>query len=82
MPKTVAEAYLAAGCIHHRSVTPKVSVLPMAPKVSLFDALNKVADDSLLKIRDDLGECTRCKLHTTRNKIVFGDGSPKPTWFS
>lgn len=56
-------------------MTPKVSVLPMAPKVSLFDALNKVADDSLLKIRDDLGECTRCKLHTTRNKIVFGDGS-------
>jgi uracil-DNA glycosylase family 4 len=58
-------------------VTPKVSILPITPKVSLFDALNKVADDSLLKIRDDLGECTRCKLHTTRNKIVFGDGSAK-----
>jgi uracil-DNA glycosylase len=57
--------------------TPRVTVLPPAPKVSLFDALNKVADDSLLKIRDDLGECTRCKLHTTRNKIVFGDGSAK-----
>ena len=38
---------------------------------------NKIADDSLLKIRDDLGDCTRCKLHTTRNKIVFGDGNPK-----
>jgi uracil-DNA glycosylase len=41
---------------------------------SLFVA-NK--DASLLAIRDDLGECTRCKLHKTRNKIVFGDGSDK-----
>jgi DNA polymerase len=55
----------------------KISILPPAPKVSLFDAVNRIADDSLLKIRDDLGECTRCKLHRTRNKIVFGDGSPK-----
>jgi DNA polymerase len=57
--------------------TQKISVLPLAPKVSLFDALNKIADDSLLKIRADLGECTRCKLHSVRNKIVFGDGNPK-----
>jgi DNA polymerase len=55
----------------------KISILPPAPKVSLFDAVNRIADDSLLKSRDDLGECTRCKLHSTRNKIVFGDGSPK-----
>ena len=27
-------------------------------------------------VRDDLGDCTRCKLHTTRNKIVFGVGDP------
>ena len=27
-------------------------------------------------IRQDLGECTRCKLHSTRNKIVFGVGDP------
>jgi DNA polymerase len=57
--------------------SPKISVLPPTPKVSLFDAFNKIPDDSLLKIREDLGECTRCKLHTTRNKIVFGDGNPK-----
>jgi DNA polymerase len=43
--------------------------------VSFFDASNKIVGDTLLKIREDLGECTRCKLHTTRNKIVFGDGS-------
>jgi uracil-DNA glycosylase family 4 len=61
------------------AVTPsqKVTILPPAPKVSLFDAVSKIADDSLLKIREDYGECTRCKLHSTRNKIVFGDGNPK-----
>jgi uracil-DNA glycosylase len=27
-------------------------------------------------IREDLGECVRCKLHKGRNKIVFGVGDP------
>ncbi len=57
------------------SATPKV-ILPPAPVTSMFDNV-KVENDSLLKIRNDLGECTRCKLHKTRNKIVFGDGSEK-----
>lgn len=30
---------------------------------------------TLAQIREDLGECTRCKLHTTRRKIVFGVGA-------
>ena len=29
---------------------------------------------SLPMVRDDLGECTRCKLHATRKTIVFGVG--------
>jgi uracil-DNA glycosylase len=52
-----------------------VIVPPSGP--TLFEAVNKITDDSLLKIREDLGDCTRCKLHKTRNKIVFGDGNPK-----
>jgi uracil-DNA glycosylase len=55
----------------------KPDVLPVPAGPSLFEAFDKVPDDTLLKIRTDLGECTRCKLHTRRNKIVFGDGSPK-----
>src|SRR5207253_5113854 len=51
--------------------------LPAAPGPSLFDAADKIVGDTLLRIREDLGECTRCKLHSTRHKIVFGDGSPK-----
>ncbi|MEW6777894.1 MAG: uracil-DNA glycosylase [Bdellovibrionota bacterium] len=33
--------------------------------------------ETLEDIRADIGDCTRCKLHTTRTKIVFADGSPK-----
>jgi uracil-DNA glycosylase family 4 len=28
-------------------------------------------------IREEIGDCTRCALHTGRNKLVFGDGSPE-----
>jgi DNA polymerase len=55
----------------------KAEILPVPSGPSLFEAVNRVVDDSLLKIRTDLGECTRCKLHKGRNKIVFGDGNPK-----
>ena len=32
---------------------------------------------TLQQVRDDLGECTRCKLHKGRTQIVFGVGNPK-----
>jgi DNA polymerase len=51
--------------------------LPSSPAISLFAASEKLSSDTLSVIREDLGECTRCKLHKTRNKIVFGDGSGK-----
>ncbi len=51
--------------------------LPAAPGPSLFDAADKIVGDTLLRIREDLGECTRCKLHKHRHTIVFGDGNPK-----
>jgi DNA polymerase len=55
----------------------KIDVLPVPAGPSLFESSEKIADDSLLKIQTDLGDCTRCKLHKGRNKIVFGDGNPK-----
>ena len=33
--------------------------------------------DTLLQIRQDIGDCTRCRLHLKRNKIVFGSGNEK-----
>jgi len=55
----------------------KLDVLPVSPGVSLFEPMNKIAGDSLPKILADIGECTRCKLHRGRTKLVFGDGNPK-----
>jgi DNA polymerase len=34
-------------------------------------------DASLEAIREDIGECVRCKLHEHRTKIVFGEGHPQ-----
>ncbi len=31
--------------------------------------------ESLSIIREDIGDCTRCRLHEGRNKLVFGDGN-------
>jgi len=61
------------------AVAPALYIAPVvAPSsASLFESVDKIKDDTLLKIREDIGDCTRCKLHKGRNKIVFGDGSPK-----
>jgi len=32
---------------------------------------------TLAQVREELGECTRCKLHKGRKNIVFGVGDPK-----
>ena len=56
---------------------PKIAPLPVPAGPSLFEAIDRIVDDTLLKVRNDLGDCTRCKLHSTRHTIVFGDGSPK-----
>jgi uracil-DNA glycosylase family 4 len=56
----------------------RLDVLPVVGGASLFEAMNKIEGDSLLKIHEDLGsDCTRCKLHRGRTKLVFGDGNPK-----
>jgi DNA polymerase len=66
--------------------TPTPANVPMAAPVipviapsgpSLFDAVSQVQNDTLPKIREEIGDCTRCKLHKGRNQIVFGDGNPK-----
>src|SRR5260370_166678 len=58
-------------------VSPKIASLPVVAGPSLFEAVEKIAGDTLLKVREDLGECTRCKLHSMRHKIVCGDGNAK-----
>jgi len=57
-------------------LTP-VSALPVIQESSLFEAIDRVEGDTLELIRENLGECTRCRLHKQRNKIVFGVGNPR-----
>lgn len=33
--------------------------------------------DALKVIQDDIGDCTRCRLHNGRKNIVFGSGNPE-----
>jgi uracil-DNA glycosylase len=71
LPKAAAKPAAAAPTV--KSPSPPVP----AAVPSLFEATGKIAGDTLPIVRIDLGECTRCKLHTMRNKIVFGDGNPQ-----
>ncbi len=57
---------------------PAVPALPVVGEPSsLFEALDRIEGDTLELIRENLGECTRCRLHQQRNKIVFGAGNPR-----
>ena len=58
---------------HEASDTMMDSRAP-APPVT---AVPKLMEGTLQTIREDIGDCIRCKLHKGRNKIVFGDGSSK-----
>jgi len=62
-------------------------IQPVAAKVEIAPALASVlqgglppltpADDTLLKIQQDIGDCRRCRLCEQRNKIVFGSGDER-----
>jgi uracil-DNA glycosylase family 4 len=58
------------------STSPPAIVAP-ASLPSLFESIDRIVDDSLPRIREDIGDCTRCKLHKGRTNIVFGVGNPK-----
>ncbi|MEE8185153.1 MAG: uracil-DNA glycosylase [Thermodesulfobacteriota bacterium] len=44
---------------------PRIGTVPSVPRISLKS------------IREELGDCKRCKLHKGRTNIVFGVGNPK-----
>jgi uracil-DNA glycosylase family 4 len=81
-PKTAPPAATPSITIGARELAAQLSAndpfFPAPPKTANFFAtLPHVADDTLLNIREDIGECTRCRLHKKRNHIVFADGNPK-----
>lgn len=56
------------------AAAPKLHFVQQGP--SLFEAADRVEDDSLERICGELAGCTRCKLHRRRTNIVFGVGNP------
>ncbi len=77
LPKPAGKLALQKTAPALTPVSPKIASLPVIAGPSLFESVEKITGDSLLRTREDLGECTRCKLHSTRHKIVFGDANPK-----
>jgi uracil-DNA glycosylase len=69
-PRTVVQAQGDLGVIETESTasgpaTPRITI-PLTPA------------ESLTAVRVDIGDCTRCKLHTLgRTQIVFGVGNPE-----
>lgn len=77
LPKSVQQAQFEKLSTLHGAPPPlKPGALPALAGASLFEAINKMEGDTLLRIRADIGDCTRCKLHRGRTKLVFGDGNP------
>lgn len=63
----------AVGATERAGATPLPS--DDAPGAPVVFSLN--ATDALAAVRGDIGDCTRCKLHTLgRTQIVFGVGNP------
>ena len=52
---------------------PLANAAPLAPVFELPGLAPE--GDTLLQIREDIGDCKRCRLCEARNKIVFGSGS-------
>jgi uracil-DNA glycosylase family 4 len=75
-PQPIPPPAPGAGRVPARAAV-RISALPIAQGPSLFEAVERIEGDTLARVRDDLGECTRCRLHKHRNKIVFGVGNPK-----
>src|SRR5450755_128945 len=69
-----AGAWAAPGGATARSVIVPFDV-PVGDVVD--DEPSEHGRRSLAQIRADVGECTRCKLSTTRKSIVFGVGDPR-----
>ena len=75
--QSVAPAALADAIQDAPSVKAKTPPAVAPLNASVNASLPVIIADTLEAVRRDIGEnCTRCKLHAGRTKLVFGDGSP------
>jgi uracil-DNA glycosylase len=53
--------------------------MPSQPGRQIIPLTDAAAADRLVAIRAEIGDCTRCKLHSGRTNLVFGVGNPEAT---
>jgi DNA polymerase len=58
------------------SEAPATAEEPVPPALTVLPSLAPEGD-TLDKIREDIGDCKRCRLHAGRHSIVFGSGNPQ-----
>lgn len=77
-PRLLAELRdLVAGLRHHLEEEKAMGLegWPRSSKES-SSAAQPTEPSTLEAVREELGDCRRCKLHPTRTNIVFGTGNP------
>jgi len=68
--KKTEKIYSAEGSTH-------VGAIGESPQTYPIKKFSQASAASLAEIRNELGNCQRCKLHKTRQTIVFGEGNAK-----
>ncbi|MGH7800476.1 MAG: uracil-DNA glycosylase [Thermodesulfobacteriota bacterium] len=61
--------------LKHQVFKEKTTRINIEEQLGIFDTPSKKL--TLEEIREEIGDCTRCKLHQGRTNIVFGEGNPK-----
>jgi DNA polymerase len=70
-------AWLERGGVSGVPRAPKQQPVPKAQQQTpVARAPSTASPTTLQMIRDELGDCTRCKLHDKRTNIVYGVGNP------
>jgi len=57
----------------NKDIQAKEDIITIEEPVNLFDGKTMTLEE----IREEIGDCTRCKLHEGRTNLVFGDGNTK-----
>lgn len=75
--KSVAAAASRMAASLGARASSSLPIISVASGPTLFEAAERMPGETLEDIRADLGECTRCRLHKARTKLVFGVGNHK-----
>lgn len=77
----VPEQTMEAKTIQEEKRISENNAIPIVAGEPLFDSVLPVIQDkpaALKAVREDIGDCTRCRLHKGRKNIVFGVGNVNP----